>query len=115
MFLAWPLYIDWTCLPSLETLYLDLRACVSHELNGRLERKYKDRIRSRAGRLPKGKLKKLVVAGLCSPFVYLPGDTDWEAEILSLFQLAMAKGFTAKFAESLPNRWYEYDERLPCI
>lgn len=84
----WPLQVDFSSLPDLQTLYLDLRGYSTRE------RPWDEDLNRIHNRLTEGvtrmhclNLKKLVVAGLCSNHWY--EDKEHRESIKNLFQPAL--------------------------
>lgn len=88
----WPLKVDWTTLPSLETLCLDLRSYSRKELGAVAESQ-----EAYDGKLAKGAefmecldLKRLILVGLCSGPFY--ENRSHKRRVKNLFNKSVAKG-----------------------
>jgi hypothetical protein len=97
----WALKIDWTTLPHLETLYLDLRKYsefIFKEHNWSIQDGMNDALSFLAHRMQVLHLRKLVIHGLCSG----PGAWDNEEHksfIEGLFEPAVAKDGKLEFVD----------------
>jgi hypothetical protein len=88
----WPLKVDWTTLPSLETLCLDLRSYSRKELSAVAESQ-----EAYDGKLAKGAelmeildLKRLILVGLCSGPFY--ENRSHKRRVKNLFNKSVAQG-----------------------
>jgi hypothetical protein len=97
----WALKINWTTLPHLETLYLDLRRyseVIFKEHNWHIQNEMNDALSFLAHRMNVLHLRKLVIHGLCS------GSGAWDNEehkyfIEGLFKPAVTKDGKLEFVD----------------
>jgi hypothetical protein len=91
----WPLKIDWSTLPHLKSLQLDLRT-YSRRPSDDSEEAYNERLEAGAVRMRCLNLDRLVLFGLCSFDLYW-GDVDHKRRMETLFRPAVRPGGKLEF------------------
>ena len=95
----WPLKVDWTTLPNVRVLYLDLLPYSRriHCSNVEAEEIYNEKLVDGAGCMGGLKLEKLVLVGLCSLFYW--NNAEHKHVIERLFKPALGVGGNIEFLD----------------